>query len=199
MTYFDDEALKGIVQATVGPLVSLVWDGEPLRIEGGAGVDAYGLPLPGMPIVSPAPDYPAESGGAVRIVIDTSPIATIGVDDFRTSFNATTNKQESWQYGIRHFNLTFRIEADGANPYAIAERLRTRWERPGLAASLRAIGIAVRESTNVVGVKGNWDNRVVAAATFDVGLSFAISERVPDEDTEAGGLWIETVGTLEKT
>lgn len=82
------DTLKGIVKAAVGPLVDVSWDYEPVRYQGFGGLGQDAIPLPGMPLASPATSITG-SGGAVQVTLKIIAWTSIGWDDTRRSIAMT--------------------------------------------------------------------------------------------------------------
>lgn len=191
--FVDLSVLTSIVQTNAGPLIDVSWGNTPVSMAVSSGLDANGSMIPGLP-TNPKARHVAGSGGSVSITLDIPSIQAVGVDDTRRTFNAGTGVIEMAQFGIRHFSLTMRVEAD-AYPAAITvcERMRTRWLRKSTRAALHAIDCAIREVGDTHSGNGAArDQKTMDVATLEVMLSFRAYEADPIGETTPAGNWIES-------
>lgn len=193
--FVDLSALEAIVQANVGELVAVSWGNTPNPMAVSSGLDTDGIPIAGLP-TNPRARPVHGSGSSVSVTLDIPTIVQVGVDDTRRGFdpaaNAGAGAVTMVQFGIRHFSLTMRVEAD-AYPAAltVCERMRTRWLRKSTRAALHAIDCAIREvgDTRSGNVQVR-DQKTMDVATLEVLLAFRAYEADPIGETTPAGNWI---------
>lgn len=193
--FVDLGALEEIVRANAGPFVAISWGNTPNPMAVSSGLDPDGGMIAGLP-TNPRARPVHGSGSSVSITLDIPSIQAVGVDDTRrefvTSIADPSGSIAMAQFGIRHFSLTMRVEAD-AYPAAltVCERMRTRWLRKSTRAALHAIDCAIREVGDTR--SGNVqirDQKTMDVATLEVMLAFRAYEADPIGETTPVGNWI---------
>lgn len=193
--FVDLSVLTAIVQTNAGPLVDVSWGNTPVSMAVSSGLDTNGSPIAGLP-GNPKARHVHGSGSSVAITLDIPSIQAVGVDDTRRVFDPAANAGVGAivmaQFGIRHFSLTMRVEAD-AYPAAITvcERMRTRWLRKSTRAMLHAIDCAIREVGDThSGLGPARDQKTMDVATLEVMLAFRAYEADPIGETTPVGNWV---------
>ncbi|MCK4717653.1 MAG: hypothetical protein KAT70_03200 [Thermoplasmata archaeon] len=119
---------------------------------------------------------------------------SIGVDEYRHTYNAYTDSLEHTVEGVRTFVVSFRLHSEsqvgGETALGqLASNLRTRLRRPSVKALLLAVDVALARMESTVDAGYNGDGRSVSLSITDV--LFSASET--DADTTADGAYIHTV------
>lgn len=141
------------------------------------------------------------------IELGISAYRSLGQDDYRQQFNATTNAFESAYYGLRMFTLTIDVRSFDSDVPAwdVIESIRLRLNNARSVtarALLQAVNLAVvrihpSQSLNYV-ERGDIDNRMIWRQVMDIEFTWLSAAQVTDDP----GAWIQTVdggGTIPGT
>lgn len=185
LTSDQKEAIRVAVQRCADTLT--IWDGDAEPFVPPED-DVPGNVFFGQPTNTPT--TPALKGRAMATLSALSHVA-IGDDEFRSEVDTSTHLLRTYQYGVRTYSMSLRIETFGTDVHDaiyIAEKVRFRLKRPSTLTAFRAVNCALIDTGTVQELNGSVDTRVTTIAVLDFRLSVVHSE----EDTGTDGYWIET-------
>jgi hypothetical protein len=115
-------------------------------------------------------------------------VASVGVDETRYVWNATTEKLEPVQCGYRTITVTVHVESQDQTPEKAArwylELIRTKLRTPAALATFAAQGLALIETLPSINLDALVEDRWLSRARLDIRFGMAVEYAAVDEAVE---------------
>lgn len=139
-------------------------------------------------------------GLGVRVDMSIGAVRGVGNDEQLLEYSGTEDANIVTLSGIRQITWTLRVESDdqddGTIAQVYADRIRIRLGRESIAATLRAVGVAVADVLLTQPMSYRFQDREHSVVVMDVQLNGVENDR---DDSIGAGDWIETINVKSET